>query len=105
MNWALFAEPHLQLFERTLRVIVTLLKGEYTRKSLLMMTKTDHKWKAIMCCTNFAYANILKEMLLENSPLLKVPRIETRDFARYRGRCKAISTGGDPTHYRKVSLS
>ena len=43
----------------------------------------------------------VRELLLDNAPGF-TPRVCGVDFKEYGGKCKAIWTGNDPTHYRKI---
>jgi hypothetical protein len=103
VNWGLFAAPHHPLFLELLANIVEVIRSEYEHTPVVMTTKWDVRWKAVMCSTNFILTYTLRDMLLRgriSDDLL--PRVLTRDFAVYRGKAKAIWTGGDPTHYMKV---
>jgi hypothetical protein len=103
INWAIFVKPRHPVFMHTLEHIVDIVAAEYARRPVLSMSPWDHRWKAIFCATNFVYTYTLRALLLENSLSSEdVPRIETRDFAKYGGKCKYISTAADQSHYSKV---
>ena len=103
VNWAIFSAPRHKLFEHVLRNIVEIITSDYLRKNLVMMTKWDVKWKQVMCSTNFVVTYTLRELLIEGLEPEYMPRVCRHDYAEYKGKAKAIWTGGDPTHYMKVS--
>ena len=125
VNWGIFIKPRHPIFARTLANVIDVLRSEYTRRTVMMITRWDAKWKLVMCSTNFVMTYTIREMLLQNalggqntpndvrydskSPAGDgvtdlVPRILVSNFNVYGGRVKAIWTGADQNHYMKVLL-
>jgi hypothetical protein len=103
LNWAIFSMPRHPFLKATLINIVDVIKSEYKQKSILMITKWDVKFKHVLCTTNFILTYTLRKMLIDKLLSSKeIPRVCTHDFRQYKGKAKAVWTGGDPTHYRKV---
>jgi hypothetical protein len=104
VNWAILTRARHPLMRRTLRNIVEIITSEYYRRTVLQLTRWDVKWKLLLCGTTFTMTYTLREMVLENSTEyhLTRPDIVSNNFAKYRGRVKAIWTGNDPNHYMKA---
>lgn len=102
VNWGIFIKPRHPLILRTLHNIVEILRSEYLRKTVMMITRFDVRWKLVMCSTNFVLTYTLREMILDDPTGTPLPRISVNNFAQYGGRVKAIWTGGDKDHYMKV---
>lgn len=101
LNWAIFAAPHNIAFNRTLENIVIILQAEYMRVSKIEMTTQISRYKLLLFITNFPMTTSIRELLVEGTEGFS-PRVCSGDFRNYGGRCKAISTTHDPTHYRNV---
>ncbi len=129
INWCIFSAPRHPLFLNTLKNLVEVIRSGYIGKSYLHVAKWEAKHKIGLCSTMFLMTYTLQEMLL-NGSFMKgppsvdsksdtaaaavnitnntvinnnewVPRISVRDFKEYGGKCKAIWTGNDPSHYSK----
>jgi hypothetical protein len=102
INWAIMVAPRHPLFLKTLENVCDIIKSEYIHKSVLQMSKWDQRHKIGLCSTMFAMTYTLRELLLSgNLRNDELPKISTRDFHEYGGKCKAIWTGNDPNHYSK----
>ena len=127
VNWGLFVAPRHPLMEKTLNNSVNVILAEYTRKSVLHITRWDSPHKVGLCATMFIMTYTLRDLLLTRyfdgefnmfsnesrvdrmsgitnamvSGKRMLPRILVADYRIYGGKCKAIWTGADPNHYTK----
>lgn len=103
INWGMLAMPRHPLFLHTLTNIVNIVHTEYTRQSVVHMSRWDKRWKQVMCTTGFVLTFTLRELELQGVLAEEeVPRIMSMNFREYKGNVKAFSTRDDPTHYWKV---
>ena len=105
VQWAIIAAPSSALFHRTLGYIVDLLIRDYFRETVILLRKHTHRMLQLLCTTNYVFTASLRQLVLEGSAsgvTLVRPRVLHDDWREYKGKCKAIWTGNDPTHYRKI---
>ena len=105
VQWAIIAAPLNALFSRTLANIVDLMVKDYFRETVILLHRHTHRMLQLLCTTNYVFTSSLRQLLLEGAvsgQVLVAPRILHDDWKEYKGKCKAIWTGSDPTHYRKI---
>lgn len=105
VQWAIIAAPLNALFHRTLSNIVDLMVRDYFRETVILLHKHTHRMLQLLCTTNYVFTSSLRQLLLESGASGQAsvaPRVLHDDWREYKGKCKAIWTGSDPTHYRKI---
>ena len=101
LNWAIFSTPRSPIWTRTMTNIFKILWSEHIRESVVAMTTSHAKYLLLLFCTCFPLTFSVRQLLLERTPGFR-PRVCAADFREYGGRCKAMSTSHDRTHYRSV---
>ena len=105
VQWAIIAAPLNALFHRTLSNIVDLMVRDYFRETVILLHKHTHRMLQLLCTTNYVFTASLRQLLLEGGATGKTtvsPRVLHDDWKEYKGKCKAIWTGNDVGHYRKI---
>jgi len=101
VNWAIFSSPRNLLWTRSLENIFAILWSEHVREPVVAMTTSFAKYLLLLFCTCYPVTTSARQLLLESAAGFR-PRVCGIDFREYGGRCKAISTSNDHSHYRSV---
>ena len=103
LNWAIFAAPKNPAMVRSMANMAAILWSEFIREPVIAFTTSYAKYLLLLFCTCYPLTTTIRELLLEdNATVAFRPRIINVDFRQYGGRCKAMSTSHDFSHYRSV---
>lgn len=102
LNWAIFAAPKNPAMVRSMENMALILWSEFMREPVVAFTTSYAKYLLLLFCTYYPLTTSIRELLLENNTPGFNPRISNVDFREYGGKCKAMNTAHDTSHYRSV---